>query len=78
LQGRKIKPSRHRDFAAGVLSVRCPLLSYYPILPSLTRCICVPGIKYTFFTQGKKRGGEIIREKIRRAIVHKKRSNIPT
>jgi hypothetical protein len=54
-------------WAAGVLSVWCPLPSYDLIFPPLTHCIRVSNI--TIHTG--KGGGELIIEKVRGAKVHK-------
>ncbi len=56
------------DFAAGVLSVRGPLPSNDPILPSPLHAVYVYQV-YLLTQEG--RGGEQTREKVRGAIVHK-------
>ncbi len=60
------KLNMQRDFAAGVLSVWGPFPAYDPILPP-------PSTLYTSiqYTYSHEEGGELIREKVRGAIVHK-------
>jgi hypothetical protein len=61
--------SKELTVKAGVLSVWGSLSSYDPIVPPLHNVY----VYYTvyLFTQGRVGGGELTREKVRGAIVHK-------
>ncbi len=59
-----------QDFAADVLSVWGPPPSYDHILPPCTLYTCIQYI-YLFTQERGREGGELTREKVRGAIVHK-------